>query len=218
MRTRGWVRAVFLLFTLGDLETGAVFGQSHGKAPQQGREPWRWTLEERVEARFGTVAISERQERHRVLGLGEPWMTPAQETISGSLDPELLFPVELWETFARRTAREVDPAATAPAERYRRAAAALGLGAEVMDALFDAVAPLIEFQLRWDEAVLRSTQEELESGEEWCVLSAQTRAAAAEAVGTEALMKFLYGVVAPELHIGGSNREDLIRRERGCQG
>lgn len=203
-----------------------VWSTSALAAPQAAKQPWQWTDEERLAARFNPAAVAERNAAHqKVRAKATSSSTPSaagglQYVIDGRRNPELFMRHELLDHLLLR-----------------------GLGTNVTDAgaYRQALAPFIVAvgldpgsfwtELRGTgESYLRLKQRLQGTGHGYgraderalCAARAGMLAAAERRFGRETFDKLLYTGVAPSIVHSSSttypDAADRLRREtRGCQ-
>jgi len=196
---------------------GAELEKGNPKKPA-----WKWTLDERLAARFDAGAMAARdaglqaeEEATRkrwsnLLAGEEAQMTgppPATETIDGSKTPELFLPVELFTTLLRRglSPEEEREGLQESRSRIEERAVALGFGQDLWDRLDKVVAPYL--RLLYDEERRNpvyggeKTKAEDPKRKEVRLRLCRARAQALEAAkaefGEEAFLRLLYEAVAP---------------------
>ena len=198
---------------------------AQGAEPEKGspRKPaWKWTLDERLAARFDPGAMAARdaelqaeEEAARkrwsnLLAGEEAQMTgppPATETIDGSKTPELFLPVELFSTLLNRgfppgEEREGPHEARSGIEAR---AAALGFGRDLWHGLDKVVAPyqrlLYDVERRSPLFAASDSKSEDPKRKEVSLRLCRARAQALEAAkaefGEETFLRLLYEAVAP---------------------
>lgn len=205
-------------FVLAQLVAGAT-GAASSSAASETKPPWKWTLEERLAQRFDPQASIERDAGAIALPGWHGLVSRDVELISGSLDPELLLPCELWDALASGLQFRLnsDPR-TLPPAGFEAKAAALGFSLEFLDRLLRDIAPLSAFDTGEDDQEpqpLKVAAQE-SRGLRWCRLSRETRERAYRELGEGEVLRFLYAAVAPTITLGNGDREALERREAGC--
>ena len=165
-----------------------------------GKEPWKWTLEERMQARFS-----------------------ASEKLDGNVHPERFLPSELFETLVRSSFLSLP--ATYP--RHVRAHSDGVLTTDADWHLFTDVTRAYVNVLAEERDLIRqrvSVGREQVRAEKCRVAFAALRKARA-AFGPETFDRFLYTVVAPGMSQGPPNKDASVRqkamanlkkREAGC--
>ncbi|PYQ28180.1 MAG: hypothetical protein DMF56_17245 [Acidobacteria bacterium] len=205
----------FLLFAV------SVAGQ------QPAKQPWEWTLDERLAVRLDPASIAKREQRQqgmRQQTAGEPLskkerQSPQKHSIDGSENPELLLPHELFDglitgfvpdDFRRRHQRE----------NFRRGIIATGFEEEEFwSTLRSASATYIDNYAY----PVPGTKPPPIPGVRWTMCREAFLALnrARQAFGKEKFDRFLYEFVAPTTQVGyGTNAADpaadLRFVEEGC--
>jgi hypothetical protein len=206
---------------------GAAFAQP---APSPPKPAWKWTLEERLAARFDAQKQAERNAADVAAGYTGP-DDERTTTIVGRTHPELLLP---WELFNRLLSSGFsDDAELRDGYRAKveERAAALGLGAEMWHQLETAAAGFLANRARERDRVRRGlpdpelglTIEEvmarLPDGE--CGLRIKAFEKVQAAWGEETTLRLLYEIVAPDSFVTSSKLavtpERLVFVQRGCR-
>jgi hypothetical protein len=186
--------------------------------PDRGRkEPWDWTDEERVAARFDPASIAERNAAYeasdpRVGRVASDKAGVTTYVIEGKRNPELLFPHELFDMLLAG----IDPRESNRLKaraRFDPGIRALGVDEAVFweridDAAHDYFAAVIAGHGGAHEAGSR------------CELR-KALETSAMMIGRETLYRVLYTVVAPGMWSSGSTNsphpaKDLLNEAKGC--
>jgi hypothetical protein len=217
-----WQRS--LLFTASlFLLPAATSAQS---VPPAEKQPWQWTVEERIEERCDRKAARERVDRARLDGTaptrvrdGRLIWSPLADEISGKRTPHLFLPTELFESVVRNGF-----ILEGWREAYEAGIARSGLPATFWEDLQVIATPLIaDLRQRWaigqmeDKFAARRMYAELEP--QLCASRAEALARARATFGT-ALDVFMYRHVAPTKSISTTEVENpasLRAREQGCR-
>lgn len=207
--------------------TGAQPDTPHGSGTGNqadvavGKPAWKWTVEERLAARFDPEAVEAQEVARKAhedelrkqspegrLPLDEllAQMTgpePVTITLDGSKTPELYLPGELfWVLIDRGLQQEQGSADLGKFwVRIEGRAAALGFGSDLWDRLEKVAAPYVALQRSADRLRFVKQQEDGERKEEAhrrCVARAQALRAAEAEFGHEAFLRLLYEAVAPD--------------------
>jgi len=201
------------------------------------REPWQWTLEERIAARTdGSAQRTRVSEMMAARNLRlQPDAVPQNlprigDSIEGSRHPELLLPTEIFTIFMRNAYAHDDEVAIAFREHAAGRVAELGLPGELLPALEVEASEFIALQSR--EEALRS-EAILVAGDggalfaeirdlqrQQCPLRADIIRRMRERFGREAFDRFLYEIVAPgvsETVDVPADAATLRAQEQGCR-
>jgi hypothetical protein len=214
---RGGIRwEVFLILALL-LGSIAAWGAEVEKGSGPKKPPWKWTIEERLAARFDPVTKAAREAEQQaeqeairkrwadsVLFEDEAKITgppPATETIDGSKTPELFLPGELFGMLLNRVfpLEEESAGLQESRDRIEQRAAALGFGRDLWDRLGRVAAPYLK-PLHEDNRRRLATRTNDIRGDDmkhFCRLRAQALAAAKVEFGEESFLRLLYEAVAP---------------------
>ncbi|MFN2385670.1 MAG: hypothetical protein ABR576_05225 [Thermoanaerobaculia bacterium] len=180
----------------------ALFATAAG--PQ--KEAWKWTLEERMDARFAPT---------------RPAAAGGYRSITGKENPELLLPTELFRTLVNLTLVPEDPKfRTHYQEMFRIRARAANLGDDFLSQLEDLTKEYVAESAR----VRKVSKEDPKAGAATQYASALAQCALitrglsdARKLWGEAFDRFLYTAVAPETNVSTDmNRDRLLSMERGC--
>jgi hypothetical protein len=178
---------------------------SAAPAPAAGREPWRWTDEERLAARFDPESIRERREEYqkqqRARNSNARAVSQTVNIIDGTRNPELLLPWELFQTLVLRALSDDSPAREPNRHRYAQLAPWIAGAPDFWSRLETAALP-------FTDAIERSRESgriERESGippapeeaSDFCRSRLVALEAAREAFGRERFDEFLYTTLAP---------------------
>ncbi|HKI03168.1 MAG TPA: hypothetical protein VKK31_14420 [Thermoanaerobaculia bacterium] len=218
MNERRSYRRILLTAAIAVLLLGVTAAQ--GAEVEKAGPPkpaWKWTLDERLGARFDPGPLADREAEHEAEqeALRKRWsgtvitedfdkMTgppAATEALDGSKTPELFLPVELFGMLLRR-GLPLDGEGKFLQEsrsRIEQRAAALGFGRDLWDRLEKAAAPYLrplQEANRRDQLAGANTTKEEETIR-LCRLRAQALEAAKTEFGEEAFLRLLYEVVAP---------------------
>jgi hypothetical protein len=174
-------------------------------APAAEREPWRWTDEERLAARFNPESIRERREEHHKEQLARNpkarTPSPTENIIDGTRNPELLLPWELFQTFVMRTLSDDSPAREPNRCRYAKLAPWIAGEPEFWSRLETAALPFTDAIERSRESGRIERESGIPPAPEEASDSCRSRLvaleAAREAFGRERFDEFLYTAVAP---------------------
>lgn len=243
----------FLLPVLWLAVSGFQSGQpakpqgSETQVPEAGSKPaakpaWKWTLEERLAARFDPEAVLSRQAeyqaykdalRKRFPEYVKRTAAPAglvEEMLDGSKNPELFLPGELFDILLQRAFAPGRESANVSGFRadYQRWAAALGLGADLWDRLEEASAPYLSFLQSESRQGLPSSADipakEARSQFRTCQARIQALEEAKVEFGEEVFLRLLYEAVAPsvrEASLYPSNHQRMVDelrfQEGGCR-
>lgn len=135
-------------------------GAEDGLGENPRKPAWKWSVEERLAARFDPVALEARAARHRAeseeLKKGEPELLahagPPRgdlDSIDGAETPELFLPWELFSHLLELGFAPEEEDLSASRGSIEERAAALGLGHDLWQRLENAAFPLL--QLRRDQ-------------------------------------------------------------------
>lgn len=212
---RRQLRYMLLLAVLLPGTAAAQDADTEGKALPQ-KPAWKWSIEERLAARFDPVAMAAREAefeaeqetlRKRWDLLAEEWakMTgppPATENIDGSKTPELFLPVELFGMLLNRGLPQEEWVGLQESRgRIEQRAAALGFGRDLWDRLDKVAAPYLKplySEDRRRRLARASDQKQKEDTIRLCRLRAQAMETAKAEFGEEAFLRLLYEAVAPD--------------------
>lgn len=171
------------------------------------KEAWKWTPEERMDARFAET---------------RPASAGGYRSITGKENPELLLPTELFRTLVTLTLVPEDPKFRAHfQEKFRIRAKAANLGEDFLSVLEENTRDFVTESVR----VRKLAKEDLKAGAETqtasslaqCGLVTRGLANLRKHYGTEVFDRFLYTAVAPETNVSTDmTRDRLLSMERGC--
>lgn len=199
------------------LGAAAARGAEPEKAGPPKKPAWKWTLDERLAARFDPGALAEREAEYQAeheargrrfpnLALEEqremPGPPTATERIDGRKTPELFLPGELFDSLLSQVFAPEKESADLQASRsgFEQRAAALGLGRDLWDRLEESAAPYLKL-FQSEDRQDRATRAIAAKGEEEELRNCRARARALEAAeaefGEEAFLRLLYEGVAP---------------------
>ncbi len=216
---------------------------SETRVPEAGSKPvakpaWKWTLEERLAARFDPAAMAVREAEHQAEQeriferFGDPLEEEARkmtgppataEHLDGRKAPELYLPGELFTTLLHRGFSQGGNwdirNSRGPIEER---AAALGFGRDLWVRLEKAAAPYL--RLLRESGPRRVDQENTKHDIRLCRLRARALEAAKAEFGEESFLRLLYEAVAPNARrvyilAGPDHRkheEQLRHMEGGC--
>jgi hypothetical protein len=220
---------------------------SETQVPEAGSKPatkpaWKWTLEERLAARFDPAAMAERQAQYQAeqeairkrqggsLPEDEARVTRSViEKRDGRRTPELFLPGELFDLLLDGAFAPGRERADLQGSRahYEQWAAALGLGSNFWERLEEAAAPYLTLLQKGGRQRLPSRADIAAKGEEGrfhiCRARLQALEAAGAELGEEAFLRLLYEGVAPsyqEISLYSDYQEkaeDLRLQEGGCR-
>lgn len=249
MRDRTWVRGLFVLFWVGSVAMPAAASQQDSSVPagpnkeatSRPREAWKWTLEERLAARFDPATMAERQAEYQaeqgairkrqggsLLENETNIARPVLEKRSGRRTPELFLPGELFDHLIDGVFAPGLEHADLQESRanYEQWAAALGLGSDFWERLEGAAAPYLTLLQKEGRQRLPSRADIAAKGEERRFQICQARLQALEAARAEfgeAFLRLLYEGVAPSIQEVSlysdyqKKAEDLRFQEGGCR-
>ncbi|MBC8646566.1 MAG: hypothetical protein H7X85_05355 [Thermoanaerobaculia bacterium] len=176
-----------------------------GAIPQ--KEAWKWTPEERMDARFAQT---------------RPADAGGDRSVTGKDNPELLLPTELFRTLVDLTVVPEDPKFRAHfQEKFRIRAKAANLGDDFLEVMEATTRDYVSERVR----VRRLSKADLKAGAEaqyasslaLCALVTRGLSDLRKRYGAEAFDRFLYTAVAPETNVSTDmNRDRLLFMERGC--
>jgi hypothetical protein len=248
MRHRTWARVMGGLFIVCGVGGPAAASQQAAGVPKdpkkdaisRPRAAWKWTLEERLAARFDPQAVAAREaeyqaEQEKIFErLGDPLAEEAMkmtnppattEHLDGRKTPELFLPGELFTLLIIRGFspqggnRDVRGSRDPIEER----AAALGFGRDLWVRLETAATPYLQL-LREGGPGEGDESEQAERDINLCRQRARALKAAKAEFGEEMFLRLLYEAVAPTARpiyfFEGTNyykyAENLRRFEEGC--
>ncbi len=211
----------FILLIAALLPGVAVAQEAETERKADPRKPaWKWSIEERLAARFDPVAMAAReaeyeaeQEEFRKRGydpLFDEWakMTapqPAIEHLDGRKAPELFLPGELFSTLLRRGLPPEEERERAGLQISRsqieQRAAALGFGRDLWDRLEKVAASYLKLLYSEDRRRLRTGENDYRKQEDRlriCREYTQAVKAARAEFGEETFLRLLYEAVAPD--------------------
>ena len=227
MRSRG-----ILFFVAGALLALAA------KPPS--KPAWRWTVDERLAARFDETArnqrvddfLAERTARHgrqSALGMPPPLTPRPTDVIHGSKHPELFLPSEIFTTFTRLAYEREDDTAKAVREHASQRAVPIGLPADFLVSWEHIAQRFIAFQreelqLRRDIYSGKSSQRKRDEVRlrELTTLECRSRAVAIRDLRAKfgsRFDQFLYEVAAPNISrdiYEPVSAQKLRAEEEGC--
>ena len=168
---------------------------------------WKWTPEQRLDARFAQT---------------RPAAAGGDRSVTGKDNPELLLPTELFRTLVDLTLVPEDPKFRSHfQEKFRIRSKAANLGEDFLAVLEENTREYVTESAR----VRKLSKEDLKAGAAAqyasslasCALVARGLADLRKRYGAEAFDRFLYTAVAPETNVSSDmNRERLLFMERGC--
>lgn len=221
---------------LAVLLAGAGVGQAQeARREQASSEPpkpaWRWTLEERLAARFDPARMKARAaeaavEREKAAKIfGERFdAADNQHSIDGRREPELFLPTELFETLLSWGFPLDSENQAEQRETIEERAVVLGFGRDLWGRLERASLPYLQIrQQRHRRAMAALARSELfEDTEVEATLACQARAKALAAAkaefGEETFLRFLYEVMTPSLSFDYLVEEDTVEHLRTMEG
>jgi hypothetical protein len=242
-RNRQRLRAAVVTALLLPVVGAAQGAEAEKTAPPQ--PAWKWTLDERLAARFDPAAMAEREaeyqaeqdavrKRHPELLAKRKSETPASpprptEMLDGSKTPELFLPGELFDVLLSQAFVSEQESAGLQVSRsdFESWAAALGLGRDLWDRLEETAVPYLKlFQNEKRQGnnlrVIATTGDEEEL--RICRARAQALEAAIAELGEEAFLRLLYEGVAPYIRQASLSPSDYQRKadelrfqEGGCR-
>lgn len=171
------------------------------------KEAWKWTLEERMDARFAQT---------------RPASAGGDRSVTGKENPELLLPTELFRTLVDLTLVSQDPKFRAHyRETFRVRARAANLGDDFLSVLElntrEFVTESVRVRKLATEDLKAGTEAQYASALAQCGLVTRGLADLRKHYGAEAFDRFLYTAVAPETNVSTDmNRDRLLFMERGC--
>jgi hypothetical protein len=230
---------LFLAFTfLAALEVGALPQQpvlqtdpaAESAPPAAAKPAWKWTLEERLAARFD----AEQQKKRNAADVAEgytDWDDEHTVTIVGRTHPEVFLPWELFDQLLRSGLAEDLEVRQAMRSVIEERAVALGFGLELWDQLEQLGARFHQLKQQRLEDARRgvpsptaglSAEERLRLASEGpCGVRAEAFAAALKLWGEEKTLRLLYEAVAPDAFVttlrSANYPEELVFVGRGCQ-
>jgi hypothetical protein len=213
-----------LSFTLLALVASLAMAQT---APEPERQPWEWTLEERLNDRFDPIKVQEREE---AANPGQVQAASAPKTyeeaiagikkgrqfdyrIDGARNPELFLSFELFD--ALLTGLSPNDSTRAMQRRYyEKAPRSLGYGDEMF---WTSLASVSGNYLAMEKTC--TTQA---CADAWCATRYDALEAARQLFGREAFNRMLYIVVAPYSRkatatLDPNHRAAVRRQEMGCR-
>lgn len=171
------------------------------------KEAWKWTLEQRMDARFAET---------------RPASAGGDRSVVGKENPELFLPTELFQTLVNLTLVPEDPKFRAHyQEKFRIRAKAANLGEDFLSVLEENTRDFVTESVR----IRKLSKEDDKAGAAaqyasalaQCGLVARGLADLRKHYGEEAFDRFLYTAVAPETNVSTDmNRDRLLFMERGC--
>lgn len=218
------------------------------EAGAAGKPAWKWTVEERLAARFDPEARKARAEREKSLEQAREsiffkdmsedekaaLLSPkeGEDEISGRSNPELFLPSEL---FRHLLSLGFAPEESDPTESRRtieRRAAALGFGSDLWSRLEKVAMPVLKIEReRFRRAMAQHGRPEAKETKEedrgdkmngeaiqLCRLHAQALEASKTEFGEEAFLRLLYEAVAPSFSIKYVDEKGLADRLRSMEG
>ncbi|HYC89930.1 MAG TPA: hypothetical protein VEO54_12015 [Thermoanaerobaculia bacterium] len=214
----------------------AVAHSLSGAPPTSVKEPWEWTVEERLAARFNSSARKDRVARAAQGERNVRIATAAHDepsrfdSLHGRVHPELLLPTEVFGSFVR-AAFTLDDAA---AEEFRKDAAGKARQFGMPPSLLRDVAT-VSAEYAGVEARIKQTRDRLltSSGKDLQEGLATLRRLESEACKARFLAlselrsrypgfdRYLYGAIAPNVFFEVyevQHADELRRNERGCFG
>lgn len=179
------------------------------------KSPWKWTLEERLEARSLPENTKAGAEKELGQGLVQ---------IRGREHPELLLPFEIFQTFLGSAFANDPDYRDGMREIYERKAAELGFGKDMWARLERSAAPFLTLNRQFEQL---ATQPEAKNAQDLqsqqarlCAARADALAAAQKEFGKEVFLRLLYEVVAPSVSLSyradPGSAEQLRFVESGC--
>jgi hypothetical protein len=171
------------------------------------KEAWKWTLEERLDARFAET---------------RPASAGGYRSVVGKENPELLLPTELFRTLVSLTLVPEDPKFRAHfQEKFRIRARAANLGEDFLSVLEEYTRDFVTESARIDKL----SKEDAKAGAAAQSISSLAQCALVTGglddlrkhYGAETFDRFLYTAVAPETNVSTDmTRDRLLSMERGC--
>jgi hypothetical protein len=217
------------------LSAGAAVGQAQ-ESKASAKPAWKWTLEERLAARFDPEAMkaraAETRRRYDVAekafrGPGRAQVTlplyPSEFEVQGDYNPELFIPYELFDFLLYTCFPAEGVAQNYSRRRVEQRAAALGVGSDLWTRLRKSAKPLLDLDRQHFERAMEARRKgkdmpEEENGNLRCRLRAEALEAAKAQLGEETLLRLLYEAVAPGLaSSGATNAEDARYQAGGCR-
>lgn len=238
------VQAVVPLVLVGRPAAAQGADVGNGGPP---KPPWKWSLDERLAARFDPKAMATREAERKAkeTELLKRWANPVlqektrttepsssvQEIIYGSKTPELFLPVELLGTLLERgfPLHEEKERLQQFRPWIEERAAALGFGRDFWPRLEESATSYLKLLHEKDrQQPVVQTQDDGQYKTNLCRARAQVLEAAEAEFGEEPFLRLLYEAVAPSIaiahFIGGSGSPDYQRyaeelrfQEGGCQ-
>ncbi len=215
-----------------------------GRRVESRKPAWKWTLDERLAARFDPLAMAAREAEYEAkrksrfkhvrggffVERTEVTDPPSvSETIDGSKNPELFLPGELFDMLLHHAfpPGKERPNPQESENGFAEWAAALGFGPDFQDRLEWAVAPylkLLQSELpQGGTTGANAPKWEQETRLRLCPARVQALEAAEAELGEEAFLRLLYEGVAPSVRHGAvfsslqRRVEELRFQEGGCR-
>lgn len=168
---------------------------------------YKWTVDQRLRARFDPHDVKKRLEAIDMV----PRPDPDANVVDGAKNPELLLPTELFPHLLKRGFDENLDARKAFRDKVEPVAGELGIGPELWPVLREVAADLLPSDLK-----------EMPTWEGFCRRNFEALEAAREAFGEKAFDRMLYEVVAPGIKIsargnGPELEKELRDMEDGCR-
>lgn len=213
MTDRTWAWGLLVLFWIGSVALPPAASQQDASVPTvPKKEAWKWTLEERLAARFDPEALAAREAEHQAeqesifRRFGDPLEgelknmkgPPATaEHLDGRKAPELFLPGELFTQLINHgfSPQGGNWDVRRSREPIEERAAALGFGRDLWVRLEKVAAPYLE--LLRESGPRRVDQEISERDIRLCQLRTRVLEAAKVEFGEESFLRLLYEAVAP---------------------
>jgi hypothetical protein len=188
---------------VGLLASGIALAAA-AESPQ--KAAWKWTLEQRLDARFAQT---------------RPAAADGWRSITGKENPELLLPTELFKNLVELTLAAESPEFRAHfREKFRLRAKAVNLGDDFFEVLERLSREYVTESVRIRQLSKQDAKEgaaaQSASALARCALVARALADVRKHYG-EAFDRFLYEAVALDTNVSTDmNRDRLLAMERGC--
>lgn len=191
------------------------------------REPWKWTLEERLAVRFDPVHMRRRATENEAENDAPPY-PEGTCIVEGARYPELLMPFELFSGLLRRVFSPVDEMRETYRQEILEQGRALGFDESLWPVLEDLARDEILSMKKargsaklYDEKGIRPPGLNTAEQKAECAKRAQARRAVRAYLGGERFDRLLYEIIAPHIAIFTADhpeRKEQIRLlEKGCQ-
>ncbi len=208
---------------------GVVAGRELQGAAQssEAKPAWRWSVDERVAARFDPALRQKRAAAHgRPSAAADPLGGTQTDVIHGADTPALFLEWELFDKLVETGFPEYNGARGASRQELMAKAAALGFGADLWTRLERVAAPYLRTrrqdmqQGRLEAQAQTDPAASMRNPIELCRKRSEALAAAKVEFGEEQLLRLLYEVIAPQLNrayvVHEGLAEELKLIEEGC--